>query len=324
MNVVILVVEGVADFGLAALLETLNTANSLRTELDNASPPWSVRCVSFGAGVRSGYGHLIPTVPLAECDGDADVMIVPAVAALEAEALIGLVSAPESRAVLDLIACSRARGVHLAGACTGTFFLAEAGVLDGQPATTSWWLGPVFRRRYPKAELDEGRTLCRGDQVTTAGASLSHLDLALSLVQAQSPALATLTSRYMAVGNRKSQAAHVIPEVVARGNVLVADFERWVRTNLSEPMRLADVSRMLGASERGLQRAMQAELGKSPQEFVHDIRLERAVELLRTTALTVDAVAGRVGYQNASTLRTLIRRRRGVTVAEIRAARSAW
>ncbi|MCX4091472.1 GlxA family transcriptional regulator [Nocardia sp. alder85J] len=324
MNVAILVVDGVADFGLAALLETLHTANSLRAELDNAPPPWTVRCVSLGADVRSGYGHLIPTVPLGEFTGAADVMIVPAVAALEADSLIRLVAAPESRATLELLECSRASGVHLAAACTGTFFLAEAGVLDGQPATTSWWLGPVFRRRYPKAELDEARTLCRGDQVTTAGASLSHLDLALSLVQAQSPALATLVARYMAVGNRKSQAVHAIPEVVARGNALVADFERWMRTHLSEPVRLADVARTLGATERGLQRAMQAELGKSPQEFVHDIRLERAAELLRTTTLTVDAVAARVGYQNASTLRTLIRRRRGVTVAEIRAARSPW
>jgi transcriptional regulator GlxA family with amidase domain len=324
MDVVVFVVDGVADFGYAALLETFNTANAVRTELADPPQPWRIRSASFGATVRSGNGNTVPTIPLDELGDEFELMIVPAVNVLEAAALIELISAPASRPVLDRLVAARDRGAHLAAACTGTFFLAEAGVLDGSAATTSWWLGPSFRRRYPRVELDEGRTLCRGQGVTTAGAALSHMDLALSLIASKSPALAERAMRYLAVGAGRPQREFIVPEVIARGDSVTAAFERWVREHLGENFRIAHAARAIGVTERSLQRATHAELGMSPTEFVHDIRLERAVHLLRTTALTVDAVAAKVGYLNAGTLRGLFRRRRGMSISEIRMTRVSY
>ncbi|BDT95094.1 AraC family transcriptional regulator [Nocardia sputorum] len=324
MDVVVFVVDGVADFGYAALLETFNTANAVRAELPGSPEPWRVRSASFGATVRSGHGNTVPTIPLDELGDDFELMIVPAVNVLEAAALVDLVSAPASRPVLDRLIAARDRGAHLAGACTGTFFLAEAGVLDGSPATTSWWLGPSFRRRYPRVDLDEGRTLCRGRGVSTAGAALSHMDLALSLIAAKSPALAERAMRYLAVGAGRPQREFIVPEIIARGDSVTAAFERWVRAHLGENFRIAHAARAIGVTERSLQRATHAELGMSPTEFVHDIRLERAVHLLRTTSLTVDAVAAKVGYLNAGTLRGLFRRRRGMSISEIRMTRLSY
>ena len=324
MRVAIFVTDGVADFGFTALLETFGMANALRSELPVPPDSWQVQVVSLGASVRSGHGHTIPTVRLDDLAGDPDVMVVPAVNVLDLESLIGLVSGSGNQAVLQRIRDTRAAGAHLAAACTGTFFLAEAGVLDGSPATTSWWLGPGFRRRYPQVSLQENLTLCRGRHVTTAGASLSHLDLALSLVGAKSPALADLAARYLAAGNRKTQANFSVSEVIARDNSLTAAFERWVREHISQQFRVSQAAHELGITERSLQRATQSELGMSPKDFADDIRLERAAELLRTTALTVDAIATRVGYLNAGTLRSLARRRRDMSLAELRSARLTW
>ncbi|NUP25800.1 MAG: helix-turn-helix domain-containing protein [Nocardia sp.] len=324
MNVTIFVVDGVADFGFTALLETFATANALRGKLGTPPGPWQVRVAALGTEVRSGHGHIVPTVALEELPDDPGLLLVPAVNILGAEELIRLVSAPESAPALDRIRSVHATGAPLGAACTGTFLLAEAGVLNGSRATTSWWLGPSFRRRYPRVLLDESATLCRGDRVTTAGAVLSHLDLALSFVHAQSPALAELVGRYMAAGNRKTQADFAVPEVVAAGDSLTAAFERWVREHIGDGFRIAHAAAELGVTERSLQRATQAELGRSPRDFVDDIRLERAAQLLRTTTQTVDTVAARVGYLNGGTLRNLIRRRRGMSMAEFRATGPAW
>ncbi len=321
MDVAIFVVDGVAEFGLSALLETFGMADALRAEMESPPAAWRVHRVSHGDSVRSDKGYVIPTTPLSELGHPVDTMIVPAVNVLDADALVDLVSAPASRPVLDLIRSARADGVHLAAACTGTYYLAEAGVLDGNPATTSWWLGPNFRRRYPRVALNEASILCHGDRVTTAGAVLSHLDLALSLVHQVSPLLAERTMRFLTVGNRTSQAAYAIPEVLARGNPLIAAFEKWVRDHISEEFLIATAAREVGVTERSLQRATQAELGMSPKAFVDDIRLERATQLLRGTSMTVETIADRIGYRSASALRALVRRRRGTTIAEIRAAR---
>ncbi|MET8872169.1 helix-turn-helix domain-containing protein [Nocardia sp. NPDC004604] len=324
MEVAVFVVDGVADFGFAAVLETFNMANAVLNDLECPPAPWHVHTVSLGHGVRSGHGHLIPTTSLNDLSTEIDVMIVPAVEVLDAEALIGLVSARANRPILERISATRQSGAHVAAACTGTFFLAEAGVLDGQPATTSWWLGPTFRRRYPGVDVQEGRTLCRASGVTTAGAVLSHLDLALSLIVPVSPAVAELVARYMTVGSRRTQIEFAIPEVIARGHSLVASFERWVRDRIADQFSIADAAKALGVTPRSLQRAAQAELGMSPRDFVDEIRLERATRLLRTTSLTVDAIATKVGYLNAGTLRALFRRRRGRTIAEVRASETYW
>ncbi|MBF6285511.1 helix-turn-helix domain-containing protein [Nocardia cyriacigeorgica] len=323
MDVGVFVMDGVADFGLAALLETFNTANGARDQLETPPAPWRVRTLSFGDSVTSGHGHTIATTPL--IDGvEPDMMIVPAVQVLDPDPLVELVTSARSKPVLERIRQVYEHGSHVAGACSGTFFLAEAGVLDGSSATTSWWLGPTFRRRYPQIALDESRILCRGPRVSTAGAALSHMYLALGLVQSVSPALAELTSRYLIAGSGRKQSDFVLPEIIARGNSVTAAFERWVRDHLAEQFLISTAAQAIGVTERSLQRATHAELGMSPRDFVNDIRLERAAHLLRTTDLTLDAVAARVGYLNAGTLRGLVKRRRGVSIAELRAAPLAW
>jgi transcriptional regulator GlxA family with amidase domain len=210
-------------------------------------------------------------------------------------------------------------GLDLAAACTGTFFLAEAGVLDGLLATTSWWLGPAFRR-YTAVRLDESRTLARDGRVTTAGAAFAHIDLALSIVAQESPALAEMVARYLVIGDRPSQAVSAVPSHLAGHDPVVTAFERWVRDHIADQVQISRAAAAIGISERTLQRTTAAVLGMSPLDFVHQIRLDEATFLLRTTSRTVDAIAAAVGYQNTGTLRALVRRRRGTTISALRQA----
>jgi transcriptional regulator GlxA family with amidase domain len=154
--------------------------------------------------------------------------------------------------------------------------------------------------------------------VTTAGAAFAHIDLALSLVHAQSPALADLVARYLLIGDRASQASFAVPTMLARHSPEMAAFERWVRSNLDSPIRISAAAAAIGLSERTLQRITAAAVGMSPVEFVNEVRLHEASFLLRSSMLSADAVAARVGFQNTSTLRSLVRRRRGVTIRELR------
>lgn len=191
-------------------------------------------------------------------------------------------------------------------------------MLDGLTATTSWWLGPVFRARYPEVRLDADRALVSCDGVTTAGAALAHIDLALSIVMSRSPAVGDLVCRHLLLDTRPSQAMYAMPALMAGHHPLVAAFERWVRSHLGGPVTIADGARALAVSERTLQRSVARTLGMSPGDLVQELRIEEATRLLRTTALSVEAVATRVGYRNAATLRQLIRRRRDTTVSRIR------
>lgn len=317
MDIGVLAYDGVFDSGLAAILDVLSTANAMRGELPQPPPAREVATVGFRRKVRTGAGHTVPTEPVAAA-ANARLLLVPALAERRPEALIDHVSGPVSAAARRLVRETRSRDVPVASACTGTFLLAESGVLDGRRATTSWWLAPVFRKRYPAIGLEETSmvTTCRG--VTTAGAAFGHVDLALAVVRMTSPALADLVARCLVVDERPSQAAYTIPSALAKSDPTVAAFERWTRLHLGEPISIRQGAQALGVSERTLQRAVHRTLGTSPVRFVQDLRVEQASHLLRTTGLSLEAIARRVGYEHANTLRVLLRGRTGVPAGALR------
>ncbi|TQC50839.1 helix-turn-helix domain-containing protein [Rhodococcus sp. WS4] len=321
MRVAVLAVDGMFDSGLSVMLDVLATADALRGDTEAVEPPFTVTPVAVGSSVRTGHGLTLATTPLKEVTEPPDILVMPAIGVKTPAQIVDVV---RGHPALDWVVEGRSGGAALAAACSGTFFLAEAGVLDGLAATTSWWLGPAFRARYARVHLDERRTLTQDDGVTTAGAAFAHIDLALTIVQQHSPALADLVARYLLIGDRPSQAIFAVPSLLATADPTMTAFERWIRDHLAEPLPVDGVARAIGVSERTLQRTTAAVLGMSPVEFVQEIRLDQATFLLRTTQQSVDTIAGAVGYRNAATLRALIRRRRHTSITEIRRGRNAF
>jgi transcriptional regulator GlxA family with amidase domain len=166
------------------------------------------------------------------------------------EALQAALARPDIRdAASYLQRCAR-RGTTMAAACVGTFVMAESGLLDGQYATTTWWLAPLFRNRYPDVLLDESKMIVQSGRFVTSGAALSHMDLALWLVRRVSPDLASLTAKYLIADSRPSQSVYALADHLAHSDPVVQRFERWARARLT-----AGFSRSDGVRARGDQRA---------------------------------------------------------------------
>lgn len=321
MKVDVLAYDGTFASGLTALLDVLETANALRCEVGGNVAPWQVTTVGFRRRVSTAAGHVVTTEPASLSRG-ADLLVVPAIAGKAPGPLISQVSGDGMRAARRLISETRSAGTHVASACTGTFLLAESGILDGRSATTTWWLAPAFRKRYPAVLLDEKKMVTTSDGVTTAGAAFGHVDLALAIVRMTSPALAEVVARYMVIDERPAQSAYAIASALARDDSLVSSFERWIRQHMEEPLSVAHGACSLGVSERTLQRAVRKSLGVSPVRFMQDLRAERAVHLLRTTDLSVGAIARAVGYEHPATLRALLRTQTGSTASALRGRRA--
>lgn len=162
--------------------------------------------------------------------------------------------------------------------------------------------------------------LVKSGTIVTAGAALSHMDLALWLIRQHSPKLADLTAKYLIVDSRPSQSAYVLTDHLIHNDPLVERFEQWARARLAEGFSLDDAAKAVATSKRTLARRMHAVLGKSPLSYFQSLRVERAVHLLKTGNESVDEIAARVGYVDGVTLRTLLRRHLGQGIREIRRA----
>jgi transcriptional regulator GlxA family with amidase domain len=263
----------------------LHTAAQLGTRDDGPSPVLEVERYGPGGAVASRLGLRTATRPWDELtENPPDVLVLPALGLPSPDEITRTV---HDHPLLPVVRELAAAGVHVAAACSGTFFLGEAGLLDGRAATTSWWLASTFRLRYPQVDLHDGSSLVSDHRVTTAGAAFS---------------------RYLVVGQRPQQGAVSMPSVLVGSDPTLIAFERHVRERMAHADAISDIAHAIGTSERTLQRLTSDVLGMSPLRFVQQMRAERARQLLRTTELSTQRVAEAVGYRHASSLRSLLRR----------------
>ncbi|MDR5759782.1 helix-turn-helix domain-containing protein [Caballeronia sp. LZ035] len=317
MRLSIFALDGVFDTGLAALLDTLATANELAAAQGSAHVPFDVNLVGVRRRVRTALGFSAQVEPLGTVR-QSDWVVVPALNAKQPGPLIEALARPDVRKTIDHLRAWHAEGIGIAAACTGTFVLAEAGLLDDGKATTTWSLAPAFRQRFPAVDLDDSRMVVASRRVVTAGSAMGHLDLALWLVRQASPELATLVARFLLIDKRSSQAHYIVPDYVAHADPLIARFERWSRDHLSHGFSLKEAASALCVGPRTLQRRTEAVLGKSPLAFFQDLRIERAQQLV-SAGCDLETIASEVGYADSATLRTLLRRKLGRGVREMRA-----
>lgn len=316
MRVNVLVLDGVFDLGLSAVLDVFQTANELIGMAGLEVAGFDVRTVALRRTVKTSHGLTVPVQPV---DGRTpDCVVVPAIGFKMPAPLETALARSDVRDAGPVLR-EWARGcATMSAACIGTFVMAESGLLDGHHATTTWWLGPLFRQRYPNVLLDESNMLVKSGRFVTAGAALGHMDLALWLVRAASPQLASLATRYLIIDNRPSQSTYALTDHLVHADPIVQRFEKWARARLKRGFSLDDAARATGSSKRTLARHMHNVLGKSPLSYFQSLRVERAVHLLRTTHTSVEEVAARVGYSDGATLRALLRRRLNIGIREIR------
>lgn len=317
MRLYVLALDGVFDTGLATLLDAFATANELAEMSGLASLRFEVSIVGVRRVVKTSQGLTVPLAAVAP-RVVPDWVVVPAIGFKMPGPLQAALRRPDVGDACRALRFWAEQGADTAAACIGTFVLAESGLLDDQDSTTTWWLAPLFRQRYPKVRLDESRMILRSGRFVTAGAALSHMDLALWLVRQKSPRLAALAAKYLVVDSRPSQSVYVLAGHLAHSDALVERFERWARGRLTQGFSLDHAAAATGASKRTLARRMQSVLGKSPLSYFQDLRVERAVHLLKTTDESVEEIAAQVGYADGVTLRTLLRKHLGYGVKEIR------
>jgi transcriptional regulator GlxA family with amidase domain len=318
MRVYVLALDGVFDLGLSAILDGFQTANELIGMRGLAVPQFAVKIIGMRKTVLTAHGLKVPVQPVGK--QAPEYVIVPAIACKTPDTLKAGLARPDVCDATKALRQWSTAGATLTAACAGTFVLAESGLLNQRRATTTWWLAPMFRERYPHVLLDESNMVVKSGNVVTAGAALAHMDLALWLIRGVSPELATLTAKYLIVDSRSSQTAYALTDHLMHSDPVVQLFERWARARLARGFSLDSAAKAAGTSKRTLTRRLQTVLGKSPISYFQSLRVERAVHLLKTSKASVDEIAAKVGYQDGGTLRLLLRRRLNRGVKEIRRA----
>ncbi|MEU3605403.1 helix-turn-helix domain-containing protein [Streptomyces sp. NPDC035033] len=273
-----------------------------------AEPSYTTSVVSPRRRVTASGGARIDVTAVRP----ADVLIVPGFEpppALDPDAALAKLR-PEIAVIRD----RAASGTAVVSICVGAFLLAEAGLLDGRAATTSWRYADRLAHRYPGVRLRREELVVTDRGVTTTAAFAAMYDFALRFVREHDgPGVARSTARLALLDDtRSTQAPYVDTDLLpTAGHGFAAGVMRRLDQDLAARYDLPALAREFGVSTRTLLRRFGAETGRTPLAYLHAARVRRARHLLETTDRTVAAIAADVGYRDAGTFTALFVRHTG-------------
>ncbi|PVG80885.1 AraC family transcriptional regulator [Nocardioides gansuensis] len=306
-TVAIPLVDGMTLFEIGMPLEALGYAWERES-----GPLYDVTLCGDRRGVRTNTGaRLTPERPLSAVL-ESDTVLVPAVPP----------AAPVGAPLLRALRGASQQGARIVALCTGTFALAEAGLLAGRRATTHWRHADVLQRMYPDIEVD-GRALYVDDGVLTSAGCAAGLDLCLHLIrQDHGERAANAIARNLVIAAHRDgdQAQYVAAEPLDDEAGWLDQLREWLRERIDGPVSLAELGVAARMSPRTLARRFQQDVGTTPMRWVAGQRIAVARELLESTDLPIDRIGYQVGYGSPVSFRAAFVQAVGVSPRRYRTA----
>ncbi len=217
----------------------------------------------------------------------------------------------------------QARGVRrLASICTGAFFLAEAGLLQGCRATTHWASCAKLARKYPGIQLEPDRIFVREGRLYTTAGVTAGMDLALALVEedhGREVALEVARALVMFLRRPGGQA-----QFSAQLSVQLAEQEplrelqAYILEHPREDLSVQSLARRVAMSPRNFARVFTREVGMPPARFVTSTRVETARRLLEESSEGLEAICARSGLGTPAAMRRAFLHAVGIPPGEYR------
>ena len=227
--------------------------------------------------------------------------------------------APET---FDFLRSAKARRVPVVGLCTGSFAMAEAGLLDGKRCAVHFRHREEFVARYPAVTaVTSDVYVFDGDMITCPGGTTA-IDVAVELVKRHSgKARAFKGLPEMLVAEHRTAVYNLAmphEHLMSCGDWRVEQAVQLMQHSLAEPISVQDLARKLGTSVSQLDRCCVKQSHRTAAGLWREMRLLHARWLLLNSDRSVSYIAQECGFADSSHLNRLFRREFGETPGELR------
>jgi len=308
-NVAVVVYDGVAPFELGVLCEawTIDRSEQGVPHFDYAiCAPVPGEVQTSVAGLTLNVEHGLDRV------AEADLVCMAAIKGTHLEPPVEVIEA--LRGAYD-------RGAKILSVCSGAFVLGQAGLLDGKVCTTHWLYVDELERRYPEAVVECDVLYVDDGQIVTSAGSAAGLDACLHIIRSEFGAsVASSVARRMVVAPHRDggQAQFIeMPVPVATADTLQPLLE-WMTGNLDEDLSVDVLAAKAHMAPRTFARRFKAETGTTPYHWLTNQRVMLAERMLEESDETIERIAVRAGFSNATAFRHHFTRLRGTSPQQYR------
>ena len=263
--------------------------------------------VTMSSGIK-----LYPDYTYEDCPLPLDTLIVPG-----SEFIEPVLNDSE---LLKWIKIYSKKARRIVSICTGAFFLAKLGILDGKQVTTHWGFCPLLQNTYPKLEVNSNAIYIKQGNVYTSAGITAGMDLALALIEEDvGKEIAMSVARKLVLFYKRPGGQNQFSEfLLSQSNNFFNDLIDWVMQNLSKDLSIEKLAEQVSMSPRNFTRLFKKELEDTPAKFIEKLRLRHARILLENKKSALKEVARQCGFKSEEQMRRAFQRELCVTPQEYR------
>ena len=242
-----------------------------------------------------------------------DLLLIPTIGG----SLLNVIA--DNRALLPHIKRHFDLGADIASNCSGAFFLAEAGILNGKEATTHWGYAELFSKRYPQVKLCAEKLITSQQNIYCSGGGMAWFDLALLLIERYcGHDVATTTAKAHVIDlSRGEQAAYAsIRTKKYHQDPDVLFIQEWLEANYVKPIQISQLPDLVNLTSRTLNRRFKQATEQNPLEYLQSLRVEAAKKLLEKSHDNAQRIVNHVGYDDLSSFTRLFKKHTGLSPSQ--------
>ncbi|WP_346839718.1 helix-turn-helix domain-containing protein [Microbulbifer sp. SAOS-129_SWC] len=212
-------------------------------------------------------------------------------------------------------------GTEVASLCKGSYFLAEAGLLEGKACTSHWAVIDDMRQRFPALDLQPDSVLTDQSGIYTGGGAFSSLNLVLYLVEKFcGHDVGVRVAKNFSIHRDHMNQAHfsIFSGLDRHGDKAILDAQNFIEERYGEDISVEQVALQVNMSKRNFIRRFKQAVEITPIEYIQRVKIEVAKKALESGKKNIQALTYEVGYNDSKTFRSVFKRLTGVTPQEYR------
>jgi len=212
-----------------------------------------------------------------------------------------------------------ARNALLTSVCSGSAVLAETGLLNGHEVSGHWAYRHMFAKYYPEIKWCEDTIInfsAEHERLITTGGVTAWQDLAIYLIEnycGLQHAIYTAKVFLLSTHTEGQLPFAAMTQQYQTSDAIISDSQDWIAKNLISPNPVAQMTKRSGLRPRTFARRFREATNYQPIEYVQNLRIESAKNLLETENTSVDEISVAVGYEDPASFRRLFKRKVGIT-----------
>jgi transcriptional regulator GlxA family with amidase domain len=249
---------------------------------------------------------------------DTDVVIIPPMST-DLQDINALLS--ENNKLVSWIKGKYKKEAELISLCTGAYFLAESGLLDGMPATSHWAAVEDLQKRYPLIAFNDNYVVTHSKAIITGGGGFSSLNALLYFIEKNcGKEISVALSKYYGLDyGRTSQSIFTVFSGKRQHNDdEIHKAQSYIENKFKTDVSVEQIAKQVNMSKRNFIRRFKSATSLSPIEFIQRIKVEAAKKAFEAGETNVAAVTYSIGYNDLKTFRMVFKRITGSTPVEYR------